>query len=97
MYKLEIEKIMLKISNNINFHISKLFVVIDQIHSYNMRQNTNRNYFLPRVHTFQAQKSLHYCGVKLWNEIQEPVTENTFLKFKKKLKINLLSQNAGIR
>ena len=95
MYKFEIGKIMHKISNNLYSHISKLFVITDQIHSHNTRQNTKKNYFLPRVHTFQAQKSLHYYGAKLWNEIPKPIKESTFFKFKKELKVNLLSQYAG--
>ena len=32
---------------------------------------------------------------KLWNEIPKPIKENIFFKFKKELKINLLSQYAG--
>ena len=95
MYKFEIGKIMHKISNNLYSHISKLFVITDQIHSHNTRQNTKKNYFLPRVHTFQAQQSLHYYGAKLWNEIPKPIKESTFFKFKKELKVNLLSQYAG--
>ena len=94
MYKFEIGKIMHKISNNLYCHNSKLFAITDQIHSHNTRQNTKKNYFSPRVHTFQAQKLLHYYGAKLWNEIPKPIKENTFFKFKKELKVNLLSQYA---
>ena len=65
MYKFEIGKIIHKIFNISYSHISKLFVITDQIHSHNTRQNTKKNYSLPQVHTFQAQKSLHYYGAKL--------------------------------
>ena len=88
IYKFEIRKIMHKMSSNLYSHISRLFVIPDEIHSHNTRQNTKKNYFLPRVHTSQAQKSLHYHGVKLSNEIPKPIKENTFFKFKKKFKKN---------
>ena len=68
--------------------------MIDEIHFHNAGRNTTKNCFLPRVHTAQIPKSLHYYGVKLWDKIPKPIKENTFFKSKKELKINLLSQFA---
>ena len=64
LYQFETEKIMHKISNNLSSHILKLFAITDETHSHNVRQNTKQNYFLPQVHTSQAQKSLRYYGVQ---------------------------------
>ena len=69
MYKFEIGKIMHKISNYLSSLISKLFVITNENHPHNTRQNTKKNYSLPQVHTSQAQKSLHYYG--LWCKVME--------------------------
>ena len=94
MYKFEIGKIMHKISNNLYFHISKLFVITDQIHSHNTRQNTKKNYFFLECTHFKLKN--HYTimvqsyGMKYQNQLKKVLSLNS-----RKLKVNLLSQYAG--
>ena len=75
MYKFEIGKIMHKIFNNLYSHISKLFVITDQIHSHNTRQITKKTTFclecthfkLKNYYTFMVQS----YGMKYQNQLKK--------------------------
>ena len=96
MYKLEIGKIMHKISNNLSCHISKLLVITDKIHSHNTKQNTKKNYFLPRVHTSQAQKLLttvmYSYRMKSQNQLKMKYRIKSFIKIPKNKKLICFSR-----
>jgi len=90
-------KIMHKIHNNsINLSKCNLFCKTEKTHSHNTRSNLNTDYFIARMHTSQTQKSLSFSGPKVWNDIPTQIKQLRFHKFKKELKIKLLSKYTSI-
>ena len=66
--------------------------MLDQVHSYYTRQKHQKCYFLSYVKITQAQSSIYYKRLKIWNEIPKVIKEMNFLKFKKDIKQLYLSQ-----
>jgi len=56
-------------NNSTNLSKDNLFCKAIKIHSHNTRSNSNNDYFISRMHTSQAQKSLSFSGPKLGNDI----------------------------
>ena len=66
--------------------------MLDQVHSRYTRQKHQKCYFLSYVETTQAQNSIYYKGLKIWNKIPKVIKEMNFLKFKKEINQLYLSQ-----
>ena len=99
IYKFEIAKLMHRNYNkslNCNSTINK-YILLDNFHSHNTRRKQQKNYFIRRVSSKQAQKSLNYIGPKFWNEIPLKVKEINFFKFKKEYKKHVIYHKAGQR
>jgi len=97
LYQFEIAKIMHKIHNNsTNLSKCNLFRKTAKIHTHNTRSNSNTDYFIPRIPTSQAQKSLSFSGTKVWNGIPTQIKQLRLHKFKKEFKIKLLSKYTSI-
>ena len=95
IYKLEIPvaKLMHKAHNNalnICSALTNNYTPLDNIHSHNTRRKHQKNYFMTRVSSKQAQKCLQYNGPKIWNKIPLQLKEMNFCKFKKKFKRKLI-------
>jgi len=72
IYELEMAKLMHKIYNkstNFSRINAQKFTILDEIHPYNTRRMQQNNFYIPRVQTIQAQKSLLFSGPKIWNLI----------------------------
>ena len=69
--------------------------MLDQVHSHYTRQKHQKCYFLFYVKTTQAQNSIYYKGLKIWNEIPKVIKKMNFLKFKKEIKQLYLLQYAA--
>ena len=94
IYKLEIAKLMHRVHSkalNICNAITNNYTLLDNIHSHNTRRKHEKNYFMTRVSSKQAQKCLQYNGPKIWNKIPLQLKEMNFYKFKKKFKRKLIS------
>ena len=93
IYKLEIAKLMHKVHKkalNICNTLTNNYTLLDNIHSRNTRRKHQKNYFVTRVSSKQAQKCSQYNGPKIWNEIPLQLKEMNFFKFKKELKRKLI-------
>ena len=67
-------------------YLSELFVPVDQVHSYNLR-NHDVNLSLPKPKTDYLKKSFCYDEAKLWNTLPSELRNSTsFNSFQKCLK-----------
>ena len=72
--------------NNSPSNISKLFIHVRDIHSYETRSSTNDNYY-SRFSRLNTQKdSFSRVGVRLWNQIPSATRNLSKKKFQKKIK-----------
>jgi len=60
--------------------------ILDEFHHHDTRKKQNKNYYISRVETKQAQKMLTYAGPKVWNQIPRQIKEMKMSKFKEELK-----------
>ena len=68
------------------------FISSSNIHNYCTRSNFNLTYFMPNYRLARLQKPVKYIGVKVWNEIKKELKLLSFNKFKRKLKLQLISK-----
>ena len=68
------------------------FSSLDQVHNYNTRSKSNKNYFLDSVKTNSGKKSLKFKGVQLWNKMPSTLKSFSFYRYKKEYK-KLLWEN----
>jgi len=90
--KLQISQFMFMIRNNnslINFQ--DMFILNNQIHSYNTR--SSKLFHLPRARTKIRQYSIKYQGPVIFNSLSNDIKESvTYSSFTKKLKSHLISK-----
>ena len=61
----------------------KNFVKLESVHSYIARQNTKKDYFLPRVNKTMSQNQLAFRGIKLWATLDNSIKVKSLPVFKK--------------
>ena len=59
------------------------FSSLDQVHNYNTRSKSNKNYFLDSVKTNSGKKSLKLKGIQLWNKMPSTLKSFSFYRYKK--------------
>ena len=94
LIKLDLGSFIYKTQNNlIPCEINDYFVSTSEVHSYQTRSSTNRNFYLPRAKTVNLGKSTYYSASKLWNDIPKNIRDAQSLDcFKDKLKTYLKYQ-----
>ena len=92
-YKLQIAKLMHKFKHDcLPSVLNYLFTKLDNIHSYNTSQKTSQEYIVPRKRLANAQKSLAYIGVKIWESLDQNLKVQPLYIFKTKWKLHFSNQ-----
>ena len=69
-FRLQVLKMMCKFkTNSLPKCFSDFFKIPSNVHSYPTRYASGDNYFLTRFKITISQRSIHYVGSKLWNEL----------------------------
>ena len=68
------------------------FSSLDQVHNYNTRSKSNKNYFLDSVKTNSGKTSLKFKGVLLRNKMPSTLKSFSFYRYKNECK-RLLWEN----
>ena len=69
------------------------FFLVSEVHNYNTRARSNKNYVVPQARIILKQSSFAYRGPEVWNSIPTTIRETPFFaNFKNKFKLHLLQQ-----
>ena len=77
--------------NNLPTSFDTFFNPVNLKHSYNTRLASKSSYSLPKVRTNYGKFNIKYAGVKIWNEIDEPLKKLKKEKFKEQLKASYIN------
>ena len=84
IFKLELAKLMHKFHDGLLPSIyNGLFQRSSDLHDFNTRYASNRNYFIPSVHSNIGKKLISYKGAVIWREIYAEYKNLPFHHFKK--------------
>jgi len=93
LIKFEIAKLIFSYRNsNLPQTFDLYFKYINEISPYSTRK-LEKKFYLPIYKTTQAQKSIKFIGVKIWNEIPNQTRALTFKKFNVEYKMYLMLNN----
>ena len=74
LFELSVGKFMHSFENNfLPTHFNQYYSSVQAIHNYPTRFATSQNFFLPRVHSSQAQCTFKFIGPKIWSEIHDHI------------------------
>ena len=71
-------------------NISNIFTKVKDIHNYNTRSSSRKNYFINYARLNTLKNSFSHVGVRLWNQIPAHIRNAPKKAFNKAIKSGLL-------
>ena len=82
IHKHKVASFMYKFSNSSTPQtFTNYFVKNHSVHSTETRQQSDGNFCIPRYKTTRVQRSIKYCGVKMWHSISLEIKKISLSEF----------------